>query len=147
MAYFAESCPCTGGQDLPFPDIAEFLKARMLADLREEVAACTPGMAADVEEPRRIEVLEAHIVTLQDAVAEARTMGEQRRREAESAAERVAALEAQVATLTKAVADAEAIGEQHRQEAEASAERAIYLVTELIDVTSELTELRQRKAS
>jgi chromosome segregation ATPase len=132
---------------LPYPDIAEFLKARMLADLREDVAACTPGISADADEPRHIEALEAHIAKLQDAVAEAHTMGERRRREAESAAERVAALQAEVATLTKAVADAEALGEQHRQEAEASAERAVYLVTELIDVTSELTELRQRKAS
>lgn len=131
---------------MPYPDIAEFLKARMLADLQTEVAASTPGVTADADEGYRL-ALEAQIATLKAAVAAAQTIGEQRRHEAETASERVAALEAQVATLTKAVAEAEAVGERHRHEAEASAERAVYLVTELIDVTSELVELQQRKAS
>ena len=141
-----ESLSCTGGRQLPYPDIAEFLKARMLADLQTEVAASTPGVSADADDGYDL-ALEAQIATLKDAVAAAQTIGEQRRQEAETAVERVAALEAQVATLQQAVAQAEAIGEQHRQDAEASAERAVYLVTELIDVTSELVQLQQRKAS
>jgi hypothetical protein len=132
---------------LPSPDIAEFLKTRMLADLRTEVAASTLGASAAIDEERRLAALEAHIATLQDAVAAAQAVGEARRREAESAAERAAVLESQIATLKEAVAKAEAIGAQHRQDAEASAARAVYLVSELIEVTSELVELQQGKAS
>jgi hypothetical protein len=131
---------------LPHPDIAEFLKARMFADLQAEVAACAPGIAADADDGYCL-ALEAQIASLKEAVCAAETAGAQRRYEAEIAAERVAALEAQVVTLQQAVAQAEAIGEQHRQEAQASSERAVYLVTELIEVTSELVELQQRKAS
>jgi chromosome segregation ATPase len=129
---------------LPHPDIAEFLKARMFADLQAEVAACTPGLSAD---DGYCLALEAQIANLKDAVAAAEAAGAQRRHEAEVAAVRVASLEAQVATLQEAVAQAEAIREQHRQEAQASNERAVYLVTELIEVTSELVELQQLKAS
>jgi chromosome segregation ATPase len=131
---------------MPYPDLAEFLKARMLADLQAEVAACGPGLSGDAEEAH-VASLEAEIASLRDAVTAAEAAGERRRREAESATHRVAVLEAQVTTLASAVAEAEAIGEQHRQDAEASAERAVYLVTELIDVTSELVALQQRKAS
>jgi chromosome segregation ATPase len=131
---------------LPHPDIAEFLKARMFADLQAEVAACTPGLSADADDGYCL-ALEAQIANLKDAVAAAEAAGAQRRHEAEVAAVRVASLEAQVATLQEAVAQAEAIREQHRQEAQASNERAVYLVTELIEVTSELVELQQLKAS
>jgi chromosome segregation ATPase len=129
---------------LPHSDIAEFLQARIVADLKAELAAHTPGENPQPDERPRIAALEAQIATLMEAVAAARTLDEQRRQEAETAAKRAEALEAHIARLEKAVADAEALGEQRRQEAEIAVKRADYLVAELVDITSELVEMSKR---
>lgn len=129
---------------MPQSDIAEFLQARLVADLRARLAAHAPGAGPDADEHPRVAALEAQIATLQDAVAEARTMGEQQRQQAETAARRVELLEAQVATLEQAVATAEAMSEQRQQQAETAARQADYLVAELVDITSELVEMSKR---
>jgi hypothetical protein len=133
-----------GTARLPHSDIAEFLQARIVADLKAELAAHTPCETPDSDERPRIAALEAQIATLTQAVAAARTLGEQRRQEAEAAAKRVEVLEAHTARLEKAVAEAEALGEQRRQEAEAAVKRADYLVAELVDITSELVAMSKR---
>jgi chromosome segregation ATPase len=129
---------------LPHSDIAEFLQARIVADLKAELAAHTPGERPHPDERPRIAALEAQIATLVEAVASARTLGEQRRQEAEAAAKRVEALEAHIVTLEKAVAEAEALGERRRQEAEIAIKRADHLVAELVDITSELVGMSKR---
>lgn len=123
---------------MPYPDLAEALQARILADLRSE--------KIDPDERHRIGALEAHIAKLEDAVANAEALGEQRRQEAETAAKRVEALEAHIATLEEAVAKAEALGEQRRREAETTAKRADDLVAELVDMTSELVAMSKQMA-
>jgi chromosome segregation ATPase len=130
---------------LPHSDIAEFLQARIVADLKAELAAHAPAKSPDPDERTRIAALEAQIATLVEAATAARTIGEQRRHEAETAAKRIEVLEAQVATLEKAVAMAEAMGEQRRQEAEVAVKRADYLVAELVEITSELVEMSKRE--
>jgi chromosome segregation ATPase len=129
---------------LPQSDIAEFLQARLVADLKARLAAHTPGAGPGADEHPRVAALEAQIAILQDAVAEARTMGEERRQQAETAARRVELLEAQVATLEQAVATAEAMSEQRQQQAETAARQADYLVAELVDITGELVEMSKR---
>jgi hypothetical protein len=129
---------------LPHSDIAEFLQARIVADLKAELAAHAPGERPDPDERRRIAALEAQIASLVEAVASARTLGEQRRQEAEAAARRVDVLEAHIATLEKAVAEAEALGERRREEAEIAVKRADYLVAELVDITSDLVAMSKR---
>ena len=95
---------------LPYLDLAETLQARMLAD-----QAC----ASD----GTLGVLDAHIVTLEQALAKAEALSEQRRQEAEAATNRVRLLEANIHRLEEPLARAEAFVDQRRQEAEAAAER------------------------
>jgi hypothetical protein len=132
---------------LTYPDFAEALQARICADLEAEKVAHTPRKRPDPDERRRVEALEAHIATLEEAVAKAEVLGEQRRQEAETAAKRVGALEAHIATLQEAVAKAEVLGEQQRQEAETAAKRADDLVAELVEMTGEFVEMSKRMAT
>jgi chromosome segregation ATPase len=135
-----------GVAQLPYPDLTEALQARILADLKAEKVCPMPGSRLDPAEPRRVGALEAHIDTLEEAVAKAEALGEQRRQEAETAVKRAEALEANIATLEGAVAKAEALGEQRRQEAETAVKRADDLVAELVAMTSELIEMSKRMA-
>ena len=131
---------------MPYPDLAQALQARILADLKAETAGHTPRNRPDPHERRTVGALEAQIATLEEAVTKAEALGEQRRREAEMAARRVGALEAKIVTLEKAGAKAEALGEQRRREAETAAKQADDLVAELIAMTSELVEVSKRMA-
>jgi len=99
-----------------YPDFAEALQARICADLEAEKIAHTPRKRREADE-RRVEILEVHIAALEERVATAEVLGEQRRHEAETAAKKIAALEAHIATLQEAIAKAESLGEQQRQEA------------------------------
>jgi hypothetical protein len=135
-----------GNNALPYPDLAQALQARILADVKAAMAGHAPHNRPDSHEGRTVEALEAQIATLEEAVTKAQALGEQRRREAETAAKRVEALEAKIATLEKAGAKAEALGEQRRREAETAATRADDLVAELIEMTSELVEISKRMA-
>jgi chromosome segregation ATPase len=89
---------------------------------------------------------EAHMASLEAAVARAEALREQQHQEAEAAAERIAALEGHVATLRGTIAKAEALAEQRRQEVAAATKRADHLVAELFEVTSELVEMSMRMA-
>jgi hypothetical protein len=73
---------------LSYPDLAEALQARMLADLKAGQFDHPPRNRPAPDECRRVKALEAHIATLEEAVAKAEALGEQRRREAETAAKR-----------------------------------------------------------
>src|SRR5262249_16085723 len=95
---------------LPYLDLAETLQARMLAD-----QAC----ASD----GTLGVLDAHIVTLEQALAKAEALSEQRLQEAEAATNRGVTLGANTHGRGGPVGRAEAFADQRRQEAEASAER------------------------
>jgi hypothetical protein len=85
---------------LSHPDLAEALQARILADLKSEQGHDPPRNRPDPNERRRVEALEAHIATLEEAVAKAEALGEQRRREAETAAERANDLVAELVEMT-----------------------------------------------
>jgi chromosome segregation ATPase len=134
---------------LTYPDLAEALQARILADLMAEKVAHTrcerPG-------PDKRRVPEAHIATLEEAVAKAQALGEQRRQEAQSAAKRVEALDVHIAMLEEAVAKAEALGEQRRQEAQSAAKRIealdvhIAMLEEAVAKAEALGEQRRREA-
>jgi DNA-binding protein H-NS len=106
---------------LTYPDLAQALQARILADLKAGTMADTPRNRPFPDGRHKVGALEAHIATLEKAVAKAEALGEQRRQEAETAAQRVEALEAHIATLEQAVTKAEALGEQRRQEAATAA--------------------------
>jgi chromosome segregation ATPase len=131
---------------LPYPDFAEALQARIRADLKAEEVGHPLCSCPDPAERRTVPMLEAKIATLEDAVAKAEALGEQRRQEAETAKKRVAAVEAQIAELREAVAKAEALGEQWRREAQTTVKRADDLVAELVEMTSELVEMSKRIA-
>ncbi len=131
---------------LPCPDLAEALQARILADLKARQVGHTPRNRPDPDECGRVEALEAHIATLEEAMAKAEALGERRRQEAETAATRMGALEAHIARLEEAVAKAEALAEQRRHEATTAAKRADDLVAELVEMTSELVEMSKRMA-
>jgi len=135
---------------LPYPDFAEALQARIRADLKAEEVGHPLRSCPDPAERRTVGMLEAKIAALEDALAKAEALGEQRRQEAETAKEtakkRVTALEAQIAELEEAVAKAEAQGEQWRREARTTAKRADDLVAELVELTSELVEMSKRIA-
>jgi hypothetical protein len=60
----------------------------MLADLKAGQFDHPPRNRPAPDECRRVKALEAHIATLEEAVAKAEALGEQRRREAETAAKR-----------------------------------------------------------
>jgi len=104
---------------LAFSDMAQVLQARILADLK--AGQVTPRNRPD--EPRGVGALEAYIATLEKALAKAEAMGEERRHEAESAAERVEALELKNARLANSLTEAQAASEQRCQEVERSARR------------------------
>src|SRR5262245_35829367 len=108
---------------LTYPDLAQVLQARILADLTARAAVDTPRNRLDRVEGRSAGALKARITVLEKAVADAESLGEQRRQDAETAAHRVKAMEANVAALKEAVIKAEALGEQRRQEAEMAAQR------------------------
>jgi chemotaxis protein histidine kinase CheA len=131
---------------LPYKDLAEALQARILADPKAGRVGHAPRDHPDPDERRGVGAREGHIATLEEAVAKAEALGEQRREEAETAAKRVAALEAHIATLEEAVAKAEALGEQRRREAQTAVKRADDLVAELIEMTGELVEMSKRMA-
>jgi chromosome segregation ATPase len=95
---------------------------------------------------RNVRAMEAHIASLEKAVADAEALAEQRRQQAERVGKRVEPLEANVAALGEAVIRAEARGEQWRQDAETAAKRADALVAELLEITSELIEMSKRMA-
>jgi DNA-binding protein H-NS len=131
---------------VPYPDLTEALQARILADLKAEKVGPAPPNRWDPAEAHRVGALEAHIATLEEAMAKAEALGEQRRQEAETAVKRTEALEAQIATLEEAVAKAETLGEQRHQQAETAVKRADDLVAELVEITSELIEMSKRMA-
>ena len=131
---------------MPYPDFAEALQARILADLKAEEVGRPLRSCPDPAERRTVGMLEAKIATLEDAVAKAEALGEQRRQEADIAKKRVTAVQAQIAQLQEAVAKAEARGEQWRREAQTTAKRADDLVAELVELTSELVEMSKRIA-
>src|SRR6266851_4068747 len=83
------------------------------------------------DELRRVEALEAHIATLEAAVAKAEALGKQQHQEVETAAKRVGVLEAHIATLEAAVAKAEALGKQQHQEVETAAKRVAAIEAEI----------------
>jgi predicted nucleic acid-binding Zn-ribbon protein len=68
--------------------------------------------------------LQLHTAAVEEAVAEAEVLGEQRRQEIEQAAMRIAELERQVSTLQEGIAKAEALGDRQHQKAQTSAKRA-----------------------
>jgi chromosome segregation ATPase len=133
-----------GNNAVPYPDLAEALQARILADLEAETVRHTLGDRPDSDERRRVGALNAQIARLEEAVTKAEALAEQRLREAETAAKRVEALEAQIAALREAGAKAEARGEQRRREAQTATKQADDLVAELIEMTSELVEMSRR---
>ena len=131
---------------MPYPDLTEALQARILADLKAEKVGPAPPNRLDPGESHRVGALEAHIATLEEAMAKAETLGEQRRQEVATEVKRTEALEAQIVTLEEAVAKAETLGEQRRQQAETAVKRADDLVAELVEITSELIEMSKRMA-
>ena len=117
---------------MTYPDIAQALQARILENA--EQMADTPRNRPD--ELRSVGAMEVQNAILEEAVATADALGEQRRQEAASAAKRVEILEAKIATLKEAVVKGEAVGEQQRQEAQAATNRANELVAKIADMTS-----------
>jgi chromosome segregation ATPase len=107
---------------LTYADLAEALQARLHAN--REAERHSLRNTSDSGERRRIEILEAQIAILQDAIATTEALGEQQRQEAGLAAKRVEALEADVATLKDTVTKAHTLAEQRRQEAETACKRA-----------------------
>ena len=87
-----------------------------------------------------------HTAALEEAVANAELLAEQRRQDAETAAKKIAGLETHIATLQQTIAKAEALSEQQRQEAETARKRADHLVAELVDLTEEFVGMSKRLA-
>jgi hypothetical protein len=79
-------------------DFAEALQARICADLETHKIAHTPARR-DGDERGRNELLEVQTAALEEAVADAEILAEQRRQEAETGAKKIAELEAQIALL------------------------------------------------
>ena len=127
-------------------DFAEALQARIYADIEAEKMAHTPCSRRDGDERRRDELLEVQIAALEEAVADAEILAEQRRQEAETAAKKIADLETHIATLQQTIAKADALSEQQRQEAETAKKRADHLVAELVDLTEEFVGMSKRVA-
>ena len=82
---------------MTYPDLAEALQARILVDQIAEKDAHTPCKRPEPNEGR---ALETHIATLEEAVAKAEALGEQRRQEAQTAAKRVEGLVAALVEMT-----------------------------------------------
>jgi hypothetical protein len=85
---------------LSYPDLAEALQARMLADLKAGQFDHPPRNRPAPDECRRVKALEAHIATLEEAVAKAEALGEQRRQQAETAVKRADDLVAELVEIT-----------------------------------------------
>ena len=131
---------------MTYPDFAEALQARICADLEAEKIAHTPRQRRETDERRSDEILRVHTAALEEAIAKAEVLGEQRRREAETAARKIAELEARIATLQQMIVKTEAIGEQQRQEVQTAAKRVDRLVVELVEITGEFVEMSERMA-
>ena len=122
-------------------DFGATLQARTCADLEAEKIAHMPRARRDGDE-RSKDVTAA----LEEAVADAEILAEQRRQEAETAAKKIADLETHIATLQQTIAKADALSEQQRQEAETAKKRADHLVAELVDLTEEFVGMSKRVA-
>jgi hypothetical protein len=131
---------------LSFADLAEMLQGRIHSDLNVETVDHTPRNRPDPDKRRSVGTLEVQIAKLEEAVATAAVLGEQRLQEAETAAKRVEVLEGQIAALEEVVAKAETVSEQRRREAHAVAKQAGNLIVELIEITSVLVEMSKRIA-
>jgi hypothetical protein len=81
-------------------DFAEALQARICADLEAEKMAHTPLVCRDDDKRGRNELLEVQTAALEEEVADAEILAEQRRQEAETLAKKIAELEAQIALLS-----------------------------------------------
>jgi chromosome segregation ATPase len=91
-------------------------------------------------------VLQAHIATLEAALAKAEEIGKHRGRALEIATSRAMDLQAHIATLETALAKADNASEHWRNEAQSHAKRVNDLVAELFNLTSELVEVSKRVA-
>jgi hypothetical protein len=100
---------------LTCPELAEVPKVGINANPEVKKVAHLPDKRQDPVGRGRVEVLETHIATLEEAVAKA-----------------------------KALAKAKAISEQRRQEAETTAKQVDDLVAEFIEKTSEVVEMSER---
>jgi len=80
-------------------DFGGALQARTCADLEAQKIAHMPRARRDGDERSKDDWLEEHIAALEEAVADAELLAEQRRQEAETAAKKIAELEAQIALL------------------------------------------------
>ena len=80
-------------------DFAAALQARTCTDLEAEKIAHMPRARRDGDERSKDDLLEVHTAALEEAVADAEILAEQRRQEAETAAKKIAELEAQIALL------------------------------------------------
>ena len=124
------------------PDLAEVLQARIRANIDAEIIAHTP---TDGDERLGIDGLQLHTAAVEEAVAEAEVLGEQRRQEIEQAAKRIAELGRQVSTLQEGIAKAEALGDRQHQKAQTSAKRVDQFLAEIIEMTGEFTEMSIRE--
>jgi len=131
---------------LPYQDLAEVLQARIVADLKATNVGHASRNRAHPDERRTVGVLEARIAMLEENLAKAEALGEQRRHEAETAAKRVAALQADIARLEEALAKAETVGEQRRHEAETATKQADGLLAELVEMTKEFVAMTKQIA-
>jgi chromosome segregation ATPase len=93
-----------------------------------------------------IELLQAHIATLEAALANAEEIGKHREREIELVTSRVADLQAHIATQEIALANADIAGKHWQRETESGAKRVNDLIAELFKLTSELVEMSKRLA-
>jgi chromosome segregation ATPase len=116
---------------LTYTDLAEALQARLHANREAERYSLRNTSDSD---RRRIEILQAEIATLQDAIVTTEALGEQQLQQAGLAAQRAEALETDVAALQDTVTKAQALAEQWRQEVEAAGKRAAILEAHLIQV-------------
>jgi chromosome segregation ATPase len=131
---------------LSYPDLAEVLQARILANQKAEKVTHPRCNCPYRARRRTVAMPKLQIATLEEALAKAEVLAEQRRQEAETANKRIEALDAQIITLEEAVAKSEALGEQWRREAQASTKRSNDLVAELVELTGELIEMSKRIA-
>ena len=82
------------------PDFAEALQARICADLEAEKIAHTPLKYRLADGQRSDKVLELRTAALEEALAKAESLGEQRAQDAETAAKRVDHLVVELVAMT-----------------------------------------------
>ena len=115
-------------------DLAEVLQARIRANLEARKIAHTPPSS---DELLRIDNLQLNTAALEEAVADAEVLGEQRRQEAEQAAKK----DCGVGTPDLYAAGGDWQGRSPRRaaasESPASAKRADHFLAEIIDMTGE----------